>query len=155
MDVTSRVCSGFVPEPSFSYTNCTGSGFIPNWTEFCCQPLAVRDFQYPMLSLIGVVGIGGVVCNTITILTFIYLCCCKERIRRKFGHDFSMVKDPVFYLILHLSFCDLLFCIFGLPSYWIVYYNGYFPFSDNICKFSAFFRNIIGSSFKSFHFQFK
>ena len=153
MDVRNSVCSGFDPEPSVSYTNCTGSGFISNWTVFCCQPLVAKDWRYPMLSLIGIVGIVGVVCNIITIITFMYLCCFKERIKSKFGHDFSMVEDPVFYLILHLSLCDLFFCTFGLPSYWIIYYHGYFPFSEDICKFSAFFRNIIGRMFKSIHFN--
>ena len=144
MDTTNEVCLGFVADPYNSYSNCTGSGFISNWTEFCCQPLAVQEMRYLMLPVIGVVGIVGVICNIITIITFIYLCCFQERIKMKFGHEFSMVRDPVFYLILHLSVCDLLFCICGLPSYWIVYYYGYFPLSEDICKFSAFVRNIIG-----------
>ena len=55
-----------------------------------------------------------------------------------------MTKDPVLFLILHLSFCDLLYCIFGLPTYWDVYYHGYYPYSEDMCKYSAFFRNMLG-----------
>eukprot|EP00092_Neocalanus_flemingeri_P002879 GFUD01003078.1.p1 GENE.GFUD01003078.1~~GFUD01003078.1.p1 ORF type:complete len:322 (+),score=42.73 GFUD01003078.1:112-966(+) len=54
-----------------------------------------------------------------------------------------MVSDPVFFLILHLSFCDLLYCLIGLPSYWSVYYYGYYPFSEELCKYFGFFRKLI------------
>ena len=98
-----------------------------------------------MLSVIGTVGIIGIVCNIITISTFLYLLCFPERIRRKFCQVFSaLVEDPVFFLILHMSCCDLLYCIVGLPSYWSVYYNGYFPYSEAMCKYIAFFRNALG-----------
>ena len=144
--MTNSNCSGFVPDPCVDYPNCTGSGFIPGWTEQCCQPESVKNTREVMLSVIGVVFIVGTICNVITIITFIYLCCFPERIRRKFGQEFTMlVKDPVFYLIFHLSICDLLCCIFGLPSYWIVHYDGYFPYSQEMCKLSAFVRNVLGS----------
>eukprot|EP00092_Neocalanus_flemingeri_P046236 GFUD01051994.1.p1 GENE.GFUD01051994.1~~GFUD01051994.1.p1 ORF type:complete len:371 (-),score=35.09 GFUD01051994.1:296-1408(-) len=143
MEGDREVCDGFAPNPCVSYTNCTGSAFIANWTEVCCQPMAVKNTRYAMLSVIGLVGIVGTVCNIITISTFIYLYFFAERIKKKFGHEFAMVKDPVFFLILHLSFCDLLYCIFGLPSYWIVHYHGYFPYSEEMCKYSAFTRNVL------------
>eukprot|EP00092_Neocalanus_flemingeri_P012153 GFUD01013101.1.p1 GENE.GFUD01013101.1~~GFUD01013101.1.p1 ORF type:complete len:379 (-),score=55.89 GFUD01013101.1:514-1557(-) len=119
------------------------SGFITNWTEFCCQPLSVRNTRAVMLSVIGIVGIIGTVCNIITISTFLYLYFFPQRIRKQFGQEFAMIKDPVFFLILHLSFCDLLYCIIGLPSYWSVYYYGYYPYSEAMCKYSAFFRNTL------------
>eukprot|EP00092_Neocalanus_flemingeri_P009136 GFUD01009837.1.p1 GENE.GFUD01009837.1~~GFUD01009837.1.p1 ORF type:complete len:404 (+),score=49.92 GFUD01009837.1:222-1433(+) len=143
MEADIEVCDGFAPNPCISYTNCTGSAFIAGWTDVCCQPMAVKNTRYAMLSVIGLVGIVGTVCNIITISTFIYLYFFAERIKKKFGHEFVMVKDPVFFLILHLSFCDLLYCIFGLPSYWIVHYHGYFPYSEEMCKYSAFTRNVL------------
>ena len=145
MDRQELVCAGFVPNPCISYTNCTGSSFIPNWTEICCQPQSVKNTRYWMLFVIGAVGSIGTVCNIITISTFIYLYCFPERIKRKFGQEFSMVRDPVFFLILHLSFCDLLYCVIGLPSFWMVYYHGYFPYSEEMCKYFGFFRKLIGN----------
>ena len=138
------VCAGFVPQPCISYANCKASGFIANWTEFCCQPQKVKENQYWMLSVIAVVGIVGTVCNIIAIFTFLYLYVFPERIKKKFGQEFSMTKDPVFFLILHLSVCDLLYCISGLPTYWDVYYYGFYPYSEDMCKYFGFLRNFIG-----------
>ena len=140
------ICGGFIPQPCISYTNCTMSGFISNWTEFCCQPTSVKDTRAVMLSVIGIVGIIGTVCNIITISTFIYLYFFPQRIKQKFGQEFAMItNDPAFLLILHLSFCDLLYCISGLPTYWSVYYYGYYPYSEAMCKYSAVFRNTLGN----------
>ena len=143
------VCGDFVAQPCVSYTNCTMSGFIHNWTDFCCQPASVKDTRSAMLSVIGLVGITGTVCNIITISSFLYMYCFPQRIRRKFGQEFAMItEDPIFFLILHLSFCDLFYCIIGLPTYWVVYYHGYFPYSEAMCKYSAFFRNTLGKNGK-------
>ena len=137
-------CEGFDPDPCLSYSNCTQSDYIGNWTEICCQPEEVKDSRYFMLSVIGGVATVGAVCNFITISTFIYLYCFPERIKKKFCQEFSMIKDPVFFLILNLSICDFLYCVIGLPSYWIIYYYGYFPFSERMCKYFGFFRKLIG-----------
>ena len=138
------VCGNFVPQLCVSYTNCTSTGFIANWTEFCCQPMPVRNASMYMLSIIGIVGIIGTICNIKTIITFLYLYYFPLRIKRKFNQEFTMTQDPAFFLILlHLSLCDFLHCIFGLPTFWIVYYHGYFPYSDAACKYSAFLRNSI------------
>eukprot|EP00092_Neocalanus_flemingeri_P004942 GFUD01005315.1.p2 GENE.GFUD01005315.1~~GFUD01005315.1.p2 ORF type:complete len:111 (+),score=22.25 GFUD01005315.1:46-333(+) len=94
------------------------SGFISNWTEFCCQPTAVKNTKILMLTVIGSSGIIGTVCNLITITTFLYLYFFPHRIRRKFNQEFTMLtQDPVFLIILHLTFCNLLHCIAGLPTY--------------------------------------
>ena len=146
MEIHDSFCDGFVPDPCTSYTNCTGSGYVSNWTEFCCQPQRVRNTKYWMLSVIGIVGIIGTICNIITISTFVYLYCFAERIKRKFSQEFTMTSDPVFFLILHLSFCDLIYCVIGLPSYWSVYFYGYYPYSEQMCKYLASLRNFIGNS---------
>ena len=142
--MSGSVCEGFVPQACPSFINCTGSQFIPNWTDVCCQPESVKDTRYWMLSIVGVVGIAGTICNIITISTFVYLYFFSARIKKKFGLEFGLTKDPVFLLILHLSFCDLLYCVSGLPTYWDVYYNGYYPHSHDMCKYTAVFRNTIG-----------
>ena len=102
-----------------------------------------------MLSIIGMVGVVGTFCNILTISTFGYLYFFPVRIKEKFGQEFAMTKDPVFLLILHLSFCDLLYCVSGLPTYWDVYYHGYYPHSHAMCQYSAFFRNTI--AYADFH----
>jgi len=137
-------CPGISTDQFNSYTNCTGSGEI-NLTlqRHCCLPSDVRSMGLLYTSFVGIIDITGIVCNIFTIITFGYLCCFTERIKNKYNHYFSMVQDPVFYFILHLSVCDLLFCIFGIPSYWVIYFYGYFPFPENACKISTFVRNII------------
>ena len=143
------MCDGFVPQSCTPFINCTGSEFISNWTEFCCQPEAVKNTRYWMLSIIGMVGVVGTFCNILTICTFGYLYFFPVRIKKKFGQEFAMTKDPVFLLILHLSLCDLLYCLSGLPTYWDVYYHGYYPYSHAMCQYSAFFRNTI--AYADFH----
>ena len=143
-----------MPQPCISYTNCTMSGFIHNWTEYCCQPESVKSTRTVILSVIGFVGITGTVCNIITISSFFYLYFFNQRIKRKFGQDFkSITEDPVFFLILHLSICDLLYCVFGLPTYWDVYYYGYYPHSESMCRYAAFFRNSLGENVRSHKFK--
>ena len=121
------------------------SNFIENWTDVCCQPESVKSTRTAMLCVIGTVALLGTLCNLFNMSTFSYLLIFKNRIRRKFGQDFSMiVEDPVFYFFFNLSLCDFLYCTTGLPTYWGVYYYGYFPASDVLCRFSAFFRNTVG-----------
>ena len=135
----------FEPNQCLSYTNCTGSDFVQNWTEHCCQPQSIRKARHVILPVIGCIEVIGIVCNIIAILTFIYLYCFPKRIKRKFNQEFpALTEDPVFFLILHLSFCDLLYCIIGLSSYFIVFYYGYFPFSAWLCTHTAFLRYTIG-----------
>ena len=143
---TASICEDFQPQPCVSYTNCTMSDFIMNWTEHCCQPEAVKDSRIAMLIVIGFVGIAGTICNILTISSFCYVYFFHSRIKRKFGQEFKMITDdPVFFLILHLSFCDFLYCVFGLPTYWDVYYFGYYPYSEQMCIYAAFFRNTLGN----------
>ena len=126
------VCENFVPQLCISNIS---TGFMSNCTEFCCQPLPVRNASVYMLSIIGIVGIIGTIFNIMTICTFLYLYYFPLRIKRKFNQEFTMTEDPVLFLILHLSLCDLLHCIFGPPTFWIVYYHGHFPYSDGLSLF--------------------
>ena len=112
------------------------------------QISAVKNTRIWMLFVIGVVGMVGTVCNIITISTFTYLYCFANRIKRQFNQEFTMTSDPVFFLILHLSLCDLLYCVIGLPSYWSVYFYGYYRYSEMMCKYFGFFRKCLGISYK-------
>ena len=61
----------------------------------------------------------GVVANTLTLLSFLYVVTCSQRIRKKFGRTrLTYMRQPIFLLICHLSICDLLYCLEGLPTYW-------------------------------------
>lgn len=131
-------CDQFRPQIFESYANCTASGFVSGWTEHCCQPKNVRGIRVGMLFVIGTVTLMGIIVNIFSIFTLLYLTTCRDRIRRKFGQDLSF--KPVFLLTLHLSICDLLYCLIGLPNFWDVYYYGYYPYSHEMCKLATFAR---------------
>ena len=107
------------PQRCFNYENCTGSSFVPNWTEQFCVPQSVQEIRNVSLSVIGVVGIIGVAANVIVLSAFLYVISCKTRLTRRFiGREFTYMRQPIFVLICHLSICDLLYCLVGLPTYW-------------------------------------
>lgn len=126
------------------FENCTGSHFHPNWTDSdSCQPKVVRDVRELMLTSTGLVCFIGITVNTLTLMTFLYLHIFHDRIKKRFGQDFTMIRDPLVVLLAHLCFCDLLYCFIGLPSYWLVYYYGYWPGSHQSCSYIAFTRDLI------------
>ena len=131
-----------------SYTNCTSDAFVPNWTELCCQPEVVKDWQNIYVTAMSFFIILGSLSNMTTILSFLYLLIFFKRIQRIFSQTFSMTKDPVFFLILNLSVCDLLYCTVGLVPHWLVYYYQYFPLSNTLCKYTAVIRTIAGKKKK-------
>ena len=107
------------PQRCFNYENCTGSNYIPNWTENHCVPQSVQEIRDVSLSVIGVVGIIGVAANVIVLSAFLYVISCKTGLSRRFiSREFSYMRQPIFVLICHLSVCDLLYCLVGLSSYW-------------------------------------
>ena len=95
MESDNPACTGFVPDPCISYTNCTGSGFVKNWTESCCQPQAIRDTRVLYLIVIGCVGIVSTVCNVFTVFMFIYLYSFRERIKRNFNESFAGITEDL------------------------------------------------------------
>ena len=135
-DISTESCTSFI--------DCTGSNFIPNWTEICCQPESVKSVRFIVLPIIGIVGVIGIISNLITISTFLYLYFFQKRIKTVFKQEFSIVKDPIFFFLLHLSVCDLLYCFIGLPTYWDVFFYGYYPYSHKMCMYFASARNTIG-----------
>ena len=96
-----------------------GSGYIRNWSEIHCVPSSVSDFRSLYLPVIGVVETIGILANTLVLLSFLYVITCTKRIRRKFGRTrLTYMRQPIFILVCHLSTCDLLYCLVGLPTYW-------------------------------------
>ena len=114
------MCESIDPKHCISFVNCTGSSFIPNWTDRCCQLQSVKDARVWILSIIGIISTVGTKCNILTISTFAYLYFFPQRIRRKFGQEFSMTRDPAFLLILHLSFCDTVWLVYLLIGMYII-----------------------------------
>ena len=107
------------PQRCYNYINCTGSDYITNWTEKNCVPNSVKEIQNISLLVISVVGVLGVAINVLVLSAFLYVMMCKNRITRKFiGREFTYMRQPLFVLICHLSICDILYCLVGLPTYW-------------------------------------
>ena len=109
----------FKPVKCEVYINCTATDYIPGWSEQNCVPESVKEVRDVSLVVFAIVEIIGIVLNTIVIAAFLYVLTCQRRIRRKFLRDeFTFTRKPLFVLFCHLSICDLLYCIFGLPTYW-------------------------------------
>ena len=119
------------------FLNCTADLIDSVANISHCQPPAVQNISSLMLSSTGERRTGavkmtpyfvfvsaglvcsvGVLVNTLILIMFLYHHICQDRIHRNFGQDFSMTREPMVTLIIHLSICDLLYCLIGLPSYW-------------------------------------
>ena len=110
--------TNFKPVKCEVYINCTATDYIPGWSEQCV-PESVKEVKDVSLVVFAIVEIIGIVLNTIVIAAFLYVLTCQRRIRQKFLRDeFTLTRKPLFVLFCHLSICDLLYCIFGLPTYW-------------------------------------
>ena len=55
------------PQRCFNYINCTGTNFIPNWTDIYCVPNSVKEIQNISLSVISIVGVVGVTINVLVL----------------------------------------------------------------------------------------
>ena len=83
------------------------------------MPASVAGFRSLYLPVIGAVEAIGIVANSLVLLSFLYVITCHKRIMRKFGRTRpAFMGQPIFILVCHLSICDLLYCLVGLPSYW-------------------------------------
>lgn len=61
----------------------------------------------------------------------------------RYRDDYVSMWSPVTFLMLHLSFCDLLYAILGLPSFLLIYSYGYFPLGNRLCWLQGWVRNWI------------
>ena len=51
MDIHNITCEQI--QACVSYENCTGSAYIPGWTDKCCQPEEVKQWRPMLLSVTG------------------------------------------------------------------------------------------------------
>ena len=72
-----------------------------------CLPLPLRLFLITCLSLLFLVGLIG---NLLTLMALPY-------VRRKYGTQFSVLQSSTAILLIHLSFCDLLYILVGFTHY--------------------------------------
>ena len=71
------------------------------------MPENVQHWVLTILVLLYLVGFFG---NTLTLLALPY-------IRKKYGFEFSVLQTSTAILILHLSFCDLLYIVTGFTHF--------------------------------------
>jgi len=84
----------------------------------------------------------GFVGNILTLLALPY-------VRRKYGPKFTVLQSSTAILLLHLSFCDLLYIVIGFTHFIhviIIKRNPFSylgaPYSENLCYAVAFLRNL-------------
>ena len=70
-------------------------------------PPVIRFTELTFLSLLLLVGVVG---NVLTLLALPY-------VRRKYGAQFSVLQSSTAILLLHLSFCDLLYISVGFTHF--------------------------------------
>merc|ERR1712224_181109 len=84
-----------------------------------------------------VILVLGTIGNIVTLVAIPY-------VRIKYGNQFSILQLNSMILILHLSFCDLLYCLVGFPFSIHAYLTG--PdviYDDNLCSSVALIRNLV------------
>ena len=72
-----------------------------------CLPFALRLCLLTCLSLLFIIGLIG---NLLTLMALPY-------VRRKYGTQFSVLQTSTAILLIHLSFCDLLYILIGFTHY--------------------------------------
>ncbi|XP_023326208.1 protein trapped in endoderm-1 isoform X2 [Eurytemora carolleeae] len=105
-----------------------------------CIPMFMQNTWLEPIFLTNIfciIAIGGMG-NLLLILSVIYVFFRYPATRCKY----PWLKNPLTILILHLSFCDFLYCIFGLPFLTLPTIYGYFPLSESVCHNTALFRNL-------------
>ena len=51
MDIHNLTCDQI--QACVSYENCTGSAYVPGWTDKCCQPEEVKYWRQMLLLVTG------------------------------------------------------------------------------------------------------
>ena len=68
------------------------------------------SLRYMLLVFLSILLIIGVVGNVLTLLALPY-------VRRKYGPQFTVLQSSTAILLLHLSFCDLLYISVGFTHF--------------------------------------
>jgi len=101
-----------------------------------CQDKRVRENQGFFVANSLVVILVGTFTNLFNLVAFAY-------IYFAYPGKFPWMSDRRVLLLLHLSFCDLLYCTIGLPPFVSIFSNGFFFGSSSLCSFTAGLRNVI------------
>ena len=119
-----------------SWINCTSS--ISTTDKDHCQPDSITrgSTKIPVLINLFFIIIFGSIGNTLTLISIPY---CLIR----YTKEFNSLRNMTTLLILHLSFCDLVYCLFGLPLFFELYYKGFFDHSDQMCRVWAAGRHLV------------
>ena len=64
-------------------------------------------------------------------------------VKTTYGSEFSILKLNSIILILHLSLCDLLYALVGLPHLIHAYFTQTNIYSDTVCYLLGMLRNLI------------
>jgi len=105
-----------------SITQCTADSRFENSSRKTCLPDILQDSNHRILFSVNIIIIMviGILGNGTTLIAVPYA-------YFRYRDDYVSMWSPVTFLMLHLSFCDLLYATLGLPSFLLIYSYGYFP----------------------------
>jgi len=101
-----------------------------------CQEKRVRENRNYFVANSMLVILVGTFTNLFNLISFVYVYFVH-------GGKFPWMSERRVLLLLHLSVCDLLYCIVGLPPFVSIFSNGFFFGSSSLCSFTAALRNVI------------
>lgn len=101
-----------------------------------CQDERVRENRGYFVANSALVILVGTSTNLFNLISFIYVYFTSPG-------TFPWMSERRVLLLLHLSVCDLLYCLVGLPPFVSIFSNGFFSGSSSLCSFTAALRNVI------------
>ena len=111
-----------------------------NQSELLDEPLKCININYFkkkfILHLISTILFLGICINLFTLIAIPY-------VRWKYDSEFSILQSPSLVLVLHLSLCNILYCIIGFPHFYQSVKLGYFPLRRPFCFWIALIRNFL------------
>ena len=111
-----------------------------NQSELFDEPLKFININYfkkkCILNLISLIMSLGICINFLTLVALPY-------VRWKYDSEFSILRSPPLVLVLHLSLCNLLYCIIGFSHFYQNIAFGYFPLQRSFCFWVALIRNLM------------
>ena len=123
----------WVPNPCTTSERIDDSSTIQN-----CVPKVLQDYRIQITLtfnqvLILIIGGGG---NLLTLVSVPYA-------YFKYRSMFPYLWNSVTLLMLHLSLCDFLYIVIGVPTYIVVYIYGYFPSTEWMCWLLSSLRHLV------------
>ena len=103
------------------------------------MPVSWREDPALFVTNIILVMIIGVFGSLITLITVPYSACRHE-------DKFPNIWSPTTILLLHMSLCDLLYCLLGLPMFLISTFSDKWLYSDLFCYITTVVRNMVAEA---------